>query len=350
MAMNHTTSKIVRFAALGLMVLGGWASNGVAGETNKVGTAAGTFLRIPVGARGASMGCSFVSMKDDPSGLYWNPAVLSSVYTNVLMVDHSNWLPGIGFSFAGIVLPFGNAGTVGLSATVLQTDEMEVTTPQEQMGTGETFTASSVAFGLSYSRSLTDRFSIGGTFRYIRETIYNSSASAIAFDAGTIFETPFFGIRLGASITNFGTKLQMDGEDLNVRVDIAPAQEGNNQSVVGRLHTDEFDLPLLMRVGISGEVVQSEDVRLTLSVDGINPNDNAASVNVGGEIGLLNEMVQLRAGYRDLFLDQNEFRATFGLGVNRIKLVGDVAVSIEYAYQQYVHLGNSNRFTLIMRF
>jgi opacity protein-like surface antigen len=266
------------------------------------------------------------------------------------MVDHSNWLPGISFDFAGIVLAFGDAGTVGMSATILRTDEMEVTTPQEQMGTGETFTASSVALGVSYSRSLTDQFSIGGTFRYIRETIYNSSASAIAFDAGTIFETPFAGIRLGASISNFGTKLHMDGEDLNVRVDVAPDQEGNNQSVVGRLHTDEFDLPLLMRVGISGEVVKTQDYRLTLSVDGVNPNDNAPSVNLGGEIGLLNEMVQLRAGYRDLFLDENEFNFTFGLGVSKIKVVGDVSVSVEYAYQQYVHLGNSNRFTLSMRF
>jgi len=321
-----------------------------AGETNKVGTAAATFLRIPVGARASGMGSSFVSLEDDPSGLFWNPSVLSSVRTNALVVDHSNWMPGIKFYFAGIVLPFADAGTVGIGVTMLRTEEMEVTTPQEQMGTGETFTASSVALSLSYSRSLTDRFSIGGTFRYIRETIYNTSASAIAFDAGTIFVTPFAGIRLGASISNFGTKLQMDGEDLNVRVDIAPAQEGNNQSVVGRLHTDEFDLPLLMRVGISGEVVQSEDFRLTLSVDGVNPNDNAPSVNVGGEIGLLNETLQLRAGYRDLFLDQNEFRVTFGLGVNRVKLVGGLSVSLDYAFQQYVHLGNANRFTLTMRF
>ena len=57
------------------------------------------------------------------------------------------WLPGISFDFAGIILPFGDAGTVGVSATMLHTDEMEVTTPQQQMGTGETFTASSIALG-----------------------------------------------------------------------------------------------------------------------------------------------------------------------------------------------------------
>jgi hypothetical protein len=348
--MNATNSK--RGIAVGvlLIALAACAQEAKAQQTNKIGTAAATFLRIPVGARAAGMGSSFVSMVDDPSGLYWNPSILASMTSKTLMLDHTRWLPGISFDFVGVVLPFTDAGTIGISTTMLHTDEMEVTTPQQQMGTGETFAASSIALGVTYSRSLTDRFSIGGTFKYIRETIYNSNASAIGFDAGTIFETPFAGIRLGASISNFGTKMQMDGEDLNVRVDIAPDQEGNNQSIVGRLHTDAFDLPLTMRVGISGEVFQTPDYRLTLSVDGVNPNDNAASVNLGGEIGLLNEAIRLRAGYRDLFLAENEFDFTFGISVNAIKIVGDLSASVEYAYQKYVHLGDANRFTFGLRF
>lgn len=348
--MNATKSKKGIVVGLLLVSLGVCTDEGAAQQTNKIGTAAATFLRIPVGARAAGMGGAFVSMVDDPSGLYWNPSVLSSLQSHALMVDHSPWLPGLTFDFAGIVLSFGDAGTVGISATVLQTGEMEVTTPQQQMGTGETFTAASMAFAVSYSRSLTRQFAIGGTFKYVRETIYNSSASAIAFDVGTIFETPFAGVRLGASISNFGTRMQMDGEDLNVRVDIAPDQEGNNQSVVGRLHTDAFDLPLIMRVGLSGEVIKSDDFRLTLAVDGVSPNDNASSVNLGGELGFLNDVLRLRAGYRDLFLNENEFSYTFGMGVNSIRLLGDIAASFEYAYQKYVHLGYAHRFTLGLRF
>lgn len=321
-----------------------------AGGINKVGTAAATFLRIPVGARASGMGSSFVSMVNDPSALYWNPSVISSVNSNALVIDHSPWMPGINFDFIGIVLPLGELGTIGVSTTILHTDEMDVTTPASPMGTGETFTASSFALGISYSRYLTDRFSIGGTFKFIRETIYNSSSNGIAFDIGTIYETPFAGIRLGASISNFGTKMQMTGEDLNVRVDIAPNQEGNNQSIVGKLNTDEFDLPLIMRIGISGEVVNSENFRWTLSADGINPNDNAQSVNVGSEIGLLNEKVRLRAGYKDLFLDNNETGLTFGISINEINILGGVKISTEYAYQNFVHLGNSNRFTVVLKF
>jgi hypothetical protein len=348
--MNPTKATPGMAAGILLLALVACSHEAPAQQTNKVGTAAATFLRIPVGSRAAGMGGAFVSMGDDASGLYWNPAVVSSISSRALILDHTRWLPGISFDFGGIVLPFGDDGKIGLSVTSLHTDEMEVTTPQEPMGTGESFAASSIALGVTYSRSLTERFAIGGTFKYIRETIFNSSASAIGFDVGTIFETPFAGIRLGASISNFGTKLQMDGDDLNLRVDIAPNQEGNNQSIVGRLHTDAFDLPLTMRVGISGEVVQSADFRLTLSADGVNPNDNAASVNIGGEIGLLNEVMRVRAGYRDLFLAENESNYTFGMSVNAIKIVGDISVSFEYAFQKFVHLGDANRFTLGLRF
>jgi hypothetical protein len=335
--------KIILTAACVLM-------NVSAQETNKKGTAAATFLRIPVGARAVGMGGAFVSLKDDPSGIFWNPSVLTSIPSNTLMIDHARWLPGIDFDFVGIVLPFQDAGTVGISTTILHTDAMEVTTPDQQMGTGEMYTASSIAIGISYSRSLTDRFSIGGTFKYIHETIWDSYASGIAFDIGTIFETPFEGIRLGASISNFGTKMQMTGDNLNARVDIAPDQEGNNQSITAQLNTDAYDLPLMMRIGISGEVIHTEDYRLTLSADAVNPNDNAQSANVGGELGLLNEKIVFRSGYRDLFLGENEFRPTFGVSLNNFEVVGGVLISVEYAYQQYVHLGESNRFTLGIRF
>jgi hypothetical protein len=317
---------------------------------NKVGTAAATFLRIPVGSRAAGMGSSFVSMLDDPSALYWNPSVIATMHSNAILIDHSPWLPGIDFDFVGIVLPFEGFGSVGVSATILQTDEMEVTTPDEPMGTGEFFTASSFALGFSYSKNLTDRFAIGGTFKYIRETIFNSAATGIAFDVGTIYETPFAGIRLGASISNFGTKMQMTGEDLNVRVDIAPDQEGNNQSVVGKLNTDQFDLPLTMRIGISGELIKSDLVRVTLSADGINPNDNAQSLNIGSEVGFLNDVIRLRGGYKDLFLKENENTFTLGFDVNEIKLFSGVSVTAAYSFQKFVHLRDSNRFTLIIKF
>ncbi len=315
----------------------------------KVGTSAAAFLRIPVGARASAMGSAFVSVADDPSAMFWNPGGLARIGQFALSVDHSPWLPGLNFNFVGLVLPVGSVSTVGLSVTALTTEEMLVTTTDRPMGTGETFDAGSFVVAMAYGHRLTDRFSIGATFKYISERIMNSGATAIAFDIGTIYDTPFSGIRLGVSISNFGTKMQMNGEDLNVRVDIAPDQKGNNQSVVGQLKTDAFDLPLIMRVGLSWDVFQTAGQRLTLAVDGLNPNDNGQSVNVGGEYSLFNELLMLRGGFNELFLEAREKGFTAGAGVN-LKMQGSLGLSANFGYQDLEHLGGMNRFTLTLTF
>ncbi len=324
-------------------------ANGFAQEVKKVGTSSSAFLKIPVGARGSSMGSAFVSLADDPSALYWNPGGLSRNEKYALMVDHSPWLPGLNFNFVGIVIPMQSFGTIGISVTALNTAEMDVTTPANPMGTGEKFDASSMVVGFSYGRSLTDRFSIGGTFKYINERIFNSTATGMAFDIGTIYDTPLSGLRLGVSVSNFGSKMRMDGEDLNVRVDIAPDQRGNNQSVVGRLKTESFDLPLIMRLGLSYNAWHTENLRLTLAADGINPSDNAQSVNVGAELSFLNELFILRGGFNEFFLEDAEKGLTFGAGL-RTNIANGVRFGAGYAYQNFTHLNNVNHFTLTLSF
>jgi hypothetical protein len=318
-------------------------------EVEKVGTSAAPFLRIPVGVRGAAMGSAFVSVADDASAMFWNPGGVARIAKISLFVDHSSWLPGLDFNYFGLVLPFENMGVIGLNVTSLTSDEMIQTTLDQPMGTGVTFSASSVAVGVTYARKLTDRFSMGANFKFINESILNSSASGFAFDIGTLYDTPFPGIRLGVSISNFGTDMRIDGDDLNVRVDIAPEQEGNNQSVVGRLRTDNFSAPLIMRVGLSWDAIQSQNTRFTLAVDGLNPNDNAQSVNVGGEYALFGETLVLRGGFNDLFLNDREKGLTLGASVN-IETAAGIEFSGGYAFQDFENLGSVNRFSIELRF
>jgi hypothetical protein len=329
---------------LGLVFTGAKAQ-----DVKKVGTSAAAFLRIPVGSRGAAMGSAFVSIADDATAMFWNPGGLARITGPSLYVDHSPYLPGLDFNYFALALPFENIGTLGVNVTALNTEEMLVTTPDQPMGTGETFTATSIAVGLAYAKNLTDRFSIGANFKYVTESIFNSRATGFAFDIGTLYTTPFDGIRLGFSISNFGTDMRIDGEDLNIRVDIAPDQEGNNQSVVGQLKTDNFDSPLIMRVGLSWDVLQMAGNRLTVAIDGLNPNDNAQSVNLGAEYALFKEMLILRGGFNDLFLDDREKGLTLGAGLN-VKIEGGIGFTAGYAFQDFKHLGEVNRFSMALNF
>ncbi len=339
--------RLVKLFGILLVVIS--TSQADAQVVKKVGTSAATFLRIPVGVRGAAMGSAFVSIADDASAMFWNPGGIARIQKRSFFVDYSSWLPGLTFNYFGLVLPFEGFGSIGVNVTALTSNDIEVTTIDQPMGTGETFNSNSAAIGVAYARNLTDRFSIGVNVKFIHESILNSSANGMAFDIGTLYDTPFSGVRLGVSISNFGSDMRIDGEDLNIRVDIAPNQNGNNQSVVGRLRTDNFNAPLIMRVGLSWDAIKRESNRFTIAVDGLNPNDNAQSLNVGGEYALFKELLVLRAGFNDLFLDDREKGLTLGAGINWETSAG-LEISGGYAYQDFKSLGSINRFSVAIKF
>ncbi len=319
-------------------------------EVTKVGTTAASFLNIDIGSRGVGMGSAYVSVCEDVSGVYWNPAGLARMGGMEVEFGHTRWIADIGFSHAAVGIPLGGIGGVlGLSGRFLTMDEMERTTILEPEGTGEMFSAGSYAFGLSYGRSLTDRFSIGVGVKYIHERIYHSSASGLAFDVGTLFDTQFEGLRIGMSITNYGTKMQLSGRDMLTQVDVDPSVSGNNRTINANLQTDAFDLPLLFRVGMSVDVLKGMyGSHLILSVDALHPNDDVESVNVGCEYRL-GELVSLRCGYKSLFARDSEEGLTVGGGV-KVKLFGGSSLVMDYAWGDFGVLDNIQKFSLKFTF
>lgn len=313
----------------------------------KRGTTAADFLSIPVGARATAMGNAITASIDDATAIYWNPAGLAGMDKGAVTLEYADWLAGLDFNYLSVAVPTGN-GAIGVGLTSMRTQDMEVTTVDQQNGTGETFTAGSYALALSYARNLTDRFSVGGSIKVINERIWNSSASGVAVDIGTMFVTPFRGIRLGAAITNFGTKMQLSGDDLLIVVDIDPNNEGNNESNRAYLKTDPYDLPLTMRIGLAGEVFQNETSRLTLAVDALNPNNSEQYLNLGAELGLFGDLVMLRGGYSELLLDDalRSFTAGGGLRYG----FGGLRFVLDYAFETQEYFAGVNRFTFALQF
>jgi predicted porin len=225
---------------------------------------------------------------------------------------------------------------------------MEITTLAEQDGTGQFFSAYDLSMGLTYAYNLTDRFSLGGTVKYIQSTIWNTSASSFAMDLGVLFHSDIYGLRIGATITNFGTEMQMDGKDLLVQHDIDPNNYGNNDQILATLQTDEFPLPLTFRIGLAMDVLNSEEHRITLAADALHPNDNDESVNVGGEY-MFNNLIAFRVGYKSLLLDNSEEGLTAGVGLN-YNFTSDFGVRVDYAYQDFGVLDYTQHFSLGIKF
>ncbi|MEM1054503.1 MAG: PorV/PorQ family protein [Bacteroidota bacterium] len=313
------------------------------------GTSAAEFLNVPVGARATAMGGAFGSTASDGTALYWNPAGLATMDGASATFEYAPWYVGSDFNFASVTgdTPFG---TVAVGFTALTYDDMDVIREDvnNQEPTGETFSAGSYAVSLAYATQLTDRFSIGGTVKAVHENISESSATGVAFDVGTLFETPFQGVRLGASIVNFGSKMSITGEDLNIPFDPLPGQNGNNNTVPGRISTDAFDLPLTMRVGLSGEVYERAGTRVTLAVDALSPSTADQHLNLGAEVGLLGGLVQLRGGYQELFMEESTRSFTAGGGIRYA--FGTLDVTADYAYEANEFFDGINRIAVALRF
>src|SRR4030065_987580 len=183
-------------------------------NVSKVGTAAASFLEIGVGAPANAMGGAFVGRANDASALYWNVGGIATLDRYEAILVHTTWIADTKFDFAGLVISLGTFGNFGLSFTSLSMEDMKVRTVEQPDGTGENFSASDISVALSFARKFTDRFSIGITAKYIKQSIWHMSSSAFAIDAGTLFKTDLLGgMTIGAVLSNFGTPMRLEGRD-----------------------------------------------------------------------------------------------------------------------------------------
>ncbi len=315
---------------------------------SKVGTTAAQFLGIGVGARAIAMGGAYVASNEDVTGLYWNPGAFSLAGKSQFAFSNTGWLVDTKFRWFGFMYNLDGSNAFGLSLTQLDYGEDEITTTLQPDGTGDKWSAQDLAIALSYSRRLTDHFSLGGSAKYIHQSIYNESASTMTFDLGLLFITGFNNMRLGMSMSNFGGDLTLDGRDLYNRVDIDPSNPGGNKTLVAKLNVDSWPMPLLYRVGVAMDVIKNDAMNLTLAADALRPSDNVESVNLGGEIGWRN-MIFFRGGYKSLFQTDSEEGLTLGAGV-KYQMEGLGALEVNYAFDKFGVFDNLNTIAVAVSF
>ena len=268
--------------------------NSFAQEFAKVGTAGAQFLKIGIGARGVAMSEAYSAVCNDASSIFWNPAGLTHIENNSAIMAHAEWLADISYEAAAFAKNFRNIGIIGVSFAYLSSGDMEETTVEQQEGTGRMFNTSDVMIGLSYARQLSDKFSIGGNIKYVKETLDTQNAWAWAIDIGTLYYTGFRSLRMGMYIRNFGPELKIDGTyndyDNGSYILDADTQLPEDKSYL------PYHMPMTFVVGIAYDIFEDEDKFLTFAVDLLHPNDNVEKLNFGAEFRLFN-MLSLRTGY-----------------------------------------------------
>ena len=314
---------------------------------SKAGTTIGQFLLIEPSARITAMGNAGVSLLGGLDAAYYNPAAVSTIERYEVVFSHSEWLADIRYDYAGIAIPMGRFGIAYGTVTSLGSGEIDVRTVAQPLGTGERYTVNDIAFGLGYGRAITDRFSVGGQVSYMQETIWHSTVSAMGLNIGTMFKVAEHGLHIGSSLSNFGTQASYDGRDLRILYDNDPARYGDNGALPGLRFTDPFALPVMLRVGLGWPVRIDPANSLQLAVDAFHRSDNSESVSMGAEWAY-REVVALRAGYQNLFLEDSEMGLTLGAGVGgKLDVYG---YRLDYAWADHGRLGSTQRFSFDIEF
>jgi len=273
------------------------------------------FLLIAPGARAAGMGESFVSIADDATATYWNPAGLAFQQGTEISLMHSNWLPQLAsdlyFDYATIRRDLGPIGTAGLSVTFINLGDQFITGELDPTVLG-TFSSYELAVSGSFGSKLSANAAAGVTLKFIYSNLApevqntaqkgDGRATAFAVDLGYLHKN-FLVDRLnfGLNLTNLGPKItyidaaQADPLPTNLRLGFSYyllKQEYNSLVI-----STEFDR-LLVSIPKRGERPDPFYKALFTSWNDEKFNQELKHIiaNVGAEYWY-NNLLALRAGY-----------------------------------------------------
>ncbi len=304
----------------------------------RAGISAMQFLKIGVGARGVSMGESFVAVANDVSALFWNPAGLVLFPDNQAFFSRTEYVVNIKHDFVGAVYHLTDQDVIGASFTSLHMDDMKVTTETQPFGDGNYFKFGDLAIAVTYSKRMTEQFSFGATLRYAEETLDVLKMRGVMIDLGTWYSLGLGSARFAVVISNFGGEVEPKGS----------ARSGNGTTVTT---FQSFSVPTIFKLGIAFDPINEEGHLLTTSVQLNHPNDNSEHVRFGAEYGW-NDMFFLRAGVKRTIgqrffgadaTSEEDFAA--GAGV-KLHLAGISTITVDYAFSNYQRLGAIHRISL----
>ncbi len=257
------------------------------------------FLRSTISARMAGLGGATVAVVQDPANMVINPAVLSTVDSSVVTATFIKHVLDINAGYATYNRHIDGVGQMGFTVGYLNYGTFSRTTVTGDR-TGS-FGANDIALSASVSNELDSTLSYGVTAKVLHSTIPDMSSTAVAFDAGLLYQIPAKRLNIGLSILNVGTQLSTydgvrDRLPLDMRIGVSHRLRGLPLLVNFSLNhlTDETDdiLDRLYNFSVGGELYLGKVIQARLSYD--NRLRNTSAVNIASQLSGLSAGVGLR--------------------------------------------------------
>lgn len=275
------------------------------------GTTPLEFLSLDADARAVALGGAYSALAADGNAMLYNPGALAFVPRNEAVFMHNQYFEGVSQEYAAFALKRGWGGLVNY----LSYGDIPKTTIANKTGAGlGSYGLSDLAVSGGYGRKIFEGLGVGGSLKYVRETIETVSADGMAFDAGALYEAPALpGLRLAAAVRNFGPPIRYQREAQN--------------------------LPLEVRLG-GAFTARPRGQETTLALDVSKPRGNDVEAQVGLESVLLGRL-PLRLGY--------DMRNEAGLGLAAGFGWRARDFRVDYAFVSFGDLGSAHRVSAAVR-
>ena len=337
--------RLVHLGVWTVVLLGLSAPTPAEAKLKKVAQSGLKFLSNPVGARSAALGAASMAVTEDASAIFWNPAGLARLQTKTSAIfDATSGIADINYFAGAVAYNAEDYGIFGVHALVMDYGDFERTELDASQnvvrGLG-TFSPTAFALGVSYARTMTDRFGFGANLKWARLDLGTVTTqrsideptervdhvmNQVVFDVGVMYYTHIRGIRFGASFRNFAREK--------------------------KFVVEEFSPPLELKFGWAVDVID------LLSLHGLGPShaftfmsdfqhsrDFSTRLHYGGEYWYRNTLA-LRGGYKSNY-DEEDF--TFGAGL-KFHLQEDYAVGFDYAFNDFGVFEEVHKFSLALDF
>ncbi len=328
---------------------------------------AGEFLATGFGARALGMGGAFVSIADDASAVYWNPAGLVQLEQSQVLVMHSERFGNlVDYNCFSLARPLstepGQETTGAISIIWLRVSDIAFTShlnePNEDFidsdGDGEWDPGerrlwrpdrvrwesdNEVAGYLSYSKRFSPRTSLGLNAKIIWKEIADITSLGFGLDAGMLYDITT-NWRLGLNLQDFtSTPLYWDGWYYSSE---APDEKYE-------VHTKETIYPTFKMGTSYGLPIAAIAGRIVLAVDCDFKFEGLAEDEADFSVGDVSGDVRLGALY--------EYRRVLrvGAGMDRQKLSAGIGLvisqfSLDYAFWRDTEIDNTHRLSVSMNF
>ncbi len=334
----------MRTAVLNVLIaIGVLFSTASHAQITKKAQAGFRFLENPVSAEVMGRGSVGVVTTMTSNGIFWNPALLGLISSNVdVSFNHTQGIADINYNAGAAAVRLGDFGVLGFSLLAMDYGTfygtVRAANEQGYIETGE-FSPTAIAVGTAFSQKVSDRFSYGVHVKYARQDLGDAMVSesdsltdpnfsmqrknykqgVLALDVGAYYDFLYHGIRFGAALQNLSREFHYESAD--------------------------YPLPFAVSFGITVEPLSllfGEDSVHTfiVSFESRHPRDFGEKAKLGAEYRFY-DMFAARVGYMS---DYDERGWTVGVGVKQ--KLSEIPIRVDYAYEPFGVLGSAHFISL----